>query len=152
MDDIFYYSRAAAQASPTGLRTRVRIDAGVIYKSRVTLEINSSGVEHFLIPSRASTGEIGAPPINAALPNAFPPLSPSKSWLELVTVHSSPFFFHLSNKFQRKISPFGKRRRFREFELKKRLFYPRKGGFFFFVTVWKGHVHIYRATRSVRGG
>lgn len=77
MDDIFYYLftrvYAAAQAVSHGIRavhTVIHIDAGVIYKSRVALEINSRGVEHFLISSHGRNGggrgEIGSryPSIN----------------------------------------------------------------------------------------
>lgn len=77
VDDIFYYLftrvYAAAQAVSHGIRavhTVIHIDAGVIYKSRVALEINSRGVEHFLISSHGRNGggrgEIGSryPSIN----------------------------------------------------------------------------------------
>lgn len=55
------------------MHTVIHIDAWVIYKSRVALEINSRGVEQFLISSQGpegGRGEIGSryPSINTALP------------------------------------------------------------------------------------
>ena len=85
VDDIFYYLftrvYAAAQAVSHGIRavhTVIHIDAGVIYKSRVALEINSRGVEHFLISSHGRNGGAGGKlarvihPLTPAFSNSFP--------------------------------------------------------------------------------